>query len=125
MDSTIEYNWQPFVQGTDWSRTLVFTVAGAVVPLTDYTAKMSIRDEPHSGGNLIIDLSTTVNANGSVITITGASGWVTLTLTDVDTDLLTREVYYYDLKLTSPVADGSKEIVPIHGKMSIIPKVTV
>jgi hypothetical protein len=49
---------------------------------------------------------------------------VTIFIADADTDNFTSSVYYYDLKMIGPVADGSLESVPIRGKLTIIPKVT-
>ena len=121
---TIVYHFRPFVQGTDWSRTLTFTTAGVADVLTSYTARMVVRDKPHQGGNIILDISTTPNTNGSSIVITGASGLVTINLTDLDTDLLTMDTAYYDLKLTSPSGSGYLERVPITGTLSIIRKIT-
>lgn len=125
MDVSIEYNFRPFKQGTDWERSLEFKTSGVAKDLTGWVAKMTIRTEPHSGGVSILAIdSVTPTANGSTIVISAASGIITLKITDVDSDAFTWETAYYDLKMISPVADGSKEYVPIYGKLTVIPKVT-
>jgi len=115
---TAVYNWNPFKQGTDWSRSVTFKTNGVEDTLTGWTAKFTVRDEDNTGGALILDISTTVNANGSIITITG--GVVTITLSDVDTDLLIFNTYYYDLKLISTAGTGSKEDTPLTGTLTIL-----
>ena len=76
MENTVEYNFRPMVQGTDWERTLEFKTNGVADDLTGWDARMTFRDEPHSGGNIIIDLTTTPTAQGSVITISASTGHV-------------------------------------------------
>ena len=124
MENTVEYNFRPMVQGTDWERTIEFKTNGSADDLTGWDARMTFRDEPHEGGNIITDLTTTPNAHGSVITIAASTGLVTPAITDVDSDDFTLDKLYYDLKMISPSSDGSKEHVPMRGYLPIIRKVT-
>lgn len=122
VDVSSRYDWKPFVQGTDWARTLAFSTGGVATPLTSYHAAMVIRDQPSVSGNILLSIDdVTPTANGSVITINAASGLVTITITDLDTDNFTWMEAYYDLKLTDA---SSKESVPIYGKLTVIPKIT-
>lgn len=125
MDATAVYNFKPVVQGTDWERTLEFKTNGVANDLTGWDAKMTVRDQPHSGGTEILPLTTTPNAQGSVLTISASTGLVSIRAVDVDTDLWVNPEYYYDLKLISPSSDGSKEFVPMTGAIPVIPKVTL
>lgn len=124
MENTVEYNFRPMKQGTDWSRTLEFKTNGVADDLTGWDARMTFRDAPHVAGNVIIDLTTTPTAQGSVITISASTGLVTPFIADVDSDAFELDKIYYDLKMTSPSSDGSLEYVPLFGYLPIIPKVT-
>lgn len=115
----MRYDFQPIMQGTDWIRNIVFSTSGVADTLTSYTATLTIKDEPHSGGNLILQLTATPTANGSSTTVTGATGTVTLTITDVDLDAFVLDKYYYQLKLTSP-ASAYLEYVPLYGILPIL-----
>jgi len=132
MDVSVRYNFSPFVQGTDWNRTLVFTTAGVAFPLTGYKAIMTIRDEPHSGGNELLTLASDPSDNSdnnidSSITITEALGAITLNISDEDSDLFIwkNNKAFYDIKLIAPESGGSGKYVPVYGEMEIIPKVTL
>lgn len=123
-ESTIRYDFKPFKQGADWERTLEFKTAGVANDLTGYKAYMTIRDEPHVGGNQLLGIcSTAATANGSVITITGSLGLVTLFMSDTDTDSFNWTKGYYDLKLVGPTP-GFRETVPIYGEITVIPHIT-
>jgi hypothetical protein len=125
LENTVTYNFRPMVQGTDWERTLEFKTNGTADDLTGWDAKMTFRDEPHAGGAIVIDLSTTPTAQSSVITITASSGLVTPFISDVDSDGFTQDLLYYDLKMISPSSDGSKEYVPLRGTLPILRKITL
>lgn len=114
----MKYNFQPIKQGTDWTRPIVFSTSGVENDLTDYTAKFTIRDEPHSGGALVLQLSGTPTANGSFTDVTG--GTVTVTITDLDLDNFTQDELYYELRITSPVGGGSLESAPLYGTLTIL-----
>lgn len=128
MEGTIEYDWKPFVQGIDWSRTIEFKTSGVVDDLTGYKAAMTIRSEPHKGGTEYLtvtsssDLGTTPTAGGSSIGFTDLLGLLTINITDTDTDAFTWKTGYYDLKI---IDNAGKEHVPMYGKMTVIPKITL
>ncbi len=115
----MRYDFQPVKQGTDWVRNIDFATAGTLDTLTNWTATFTIRDEPHSGGNLILQLTATPTANGSSTAVTGATGRVTVTITDVDLDAFVLDKYYYDLKLTSP-SSAFLEYIPLYGIIPIL-----
>ena len=125
MESTAYYDFEPMVQGTDWERTLEFKTNGVADDLTDWDAHATFRDKPNIGGAIVIDLTTTPNAQGSVIVISASTGLVTFRIVDVDSDSFAQDVLYWDLKMTGPPADGSKESVPIRGTLPVIRKITV
>lgn len=128
MEGTIEYDFKPFKQGIDWSRTIEFKTSGVADDLTGYKAAMTIRSEPHKGGTEYLtitsssDLGTTPTAGGSSIGITAATGLVTLNITDTDTDAFTWKTGYYDLKI---IDASNNEHVPMYGKITVIPKITL
>ena len=122
-DTTARYDFKPFKQGVDWTRVIEFKTAGVATPLTDYHARMTIRDEPSiSGAELLSINDVTHTANGSLITIVAATGLVSLFISDEDTDSFTWTKAYYDLKL---IDASAKESVPLYGELRVIPKVTV
>ena len=73
--------------------------AGVPINLTNYTAAMQLRlqyDSPTTA------LSLSSPSNG--IVITGASGLVTITITDTQTAALASDTFLYDLEITSPTS---------------------
>ena len=84
-------------QGATFSRTITWTdSARTPYNLTGYTARMHVRTTAATTTTLI-ELTT---AN-SRITLGGASGTVTLTISATDTAALTPGKYVYDLELVS------------------------
>lgn len=110
-------------QGEDWSRVLTVktkatsTSVPVVKTLTGYTARMTIKDR--YSGTSILSLTT---ENGR-ISITGASGIVTLTLTDIETAALAAtNNAIYDLELISGAGAVEKLL---KGNITIQSEVTV
>ena len=67
-------------QGATWFYTYVWRdSAGSLIDLTGYSARMSIRDRV--GGTLYAYLSSGSDADGGTITLGGAGGTVTLSMT--------------------------------------------
>lgn len=84
-------------QGATFSRTLTWTnSAKTPYNLTGYTARMHVR-ETVASASTIVELTT---AN-SRISLGGAAGTVTLTISAADTANLTPGKYVYDLELVS------------------------
>lgn len=93
VDLTIE-------QGADFSHIVSLKNGdGTIFPLAGYTAKMQIRQTVASASPLV-ELST---ANGK-ITVNGAAGQLTLSLTNTETAAYTWRSGVYDLEITSPSA---------------------
>lgn len=89
---------------------------GDPVNLTGYSAAMQVRD---SAGELLLSLSTTPTANGSVLTVTPLAGTIDVLITDEDSATLTNGVY--DLVITN--GSGTKTRL-IEGKVTVNPGVT-
>jgi len=73
------------------------TAAGAVIDLTNYTARLQARPTV-SSSITVMDCTT---ANGQ-LTVTGATGVVTLALTAVESAALDFNSAVYDLEIVSP-----------------------
>ena len=103
--------------GTDWSPTLWLEEEdGTPKDITDYTAKMHIREKIE--GPLIKELK-----DGAGITITGAEGKIQLALTEAETSALQITNGVYDLELTSP-APTAKVTRLLEGDITVTPEVT-
>jgi len=84
-------------QGTDFSHIVsVKNSDGSVFPLTGYTARMQLRPNA-SSATVLAELST----SNAKITVNGATGQLTLALTNVDTAAYTWRSGVYDLEITS------------------------
>lgn len=102
------HNFGTCVQGAHWTANLYLeNDNGDAKDLTGYTAKMEIRDK--KGGQIYATLDTTTGE----ITITAATGKITLALSDTQTTAITREWCEYDLMLTN--VSGVKDCL-IYGK---------
>lgn len=73
-------------QGETWSFTYTHASGGSPVDLTGYTARMAVRDV--IGGAIYAYLSTGADADGGTITLGGALGTVTLSMTAAETTSL-------------------------------------
>lgn len=83
--------------------TKVFTVeytnaSGSIIPITNYNARMQLREEPDSG--IVLQLNSTGStANRSTLTVTAPSGSVRVYISAADTNTLIADSYVYDLEL--------------------------
>lgn len=83
--------------------TKVFTVeytdaSGSVIPITNYNARMQLREDSDSAG--VLQLSSTGSTpNRSTLTVTEPSGSVRVYISAADTNALTADAYVYDLEL--------------------------
>ena len=85
-------------RGANFSAVLTWkTEALALVNLTGYTAEMDVRVSRSDTGTQVLTLTT---AN-SRITLGGAAGTITLTISAADTAALTAQTAWYDLIVTS------------------------
>jgi hypothetical protein len=115
-------------QGETWSFIYTKLSSGSAVNLTDYTARMSVKDTYN--GISQVYLSTGSDANGGTITLGGALGTVTLSMTaaqssamagwlnfplaildGVDFDITKPSIrYLYDLELISGAGVVTREL---------------
>lgn len=103
-------------KGSTFSRTLTWKVSGTPVNLTDYTARMQARTS-HISGTVVLDMTT---AN-SKITLGGAAGTITLSLTAGETAAITAQSLSYDLELVSA---GGVVTRLVEGQIVLTPEVT-
>jgi len=89
--------WNPTIeQGADWTVELTWADDGTPIDLTGYTARMSLR---HSARDTVsIHLDTT---NGR-ISLGGAAGTITLSLTAAETAEIPAHNHPYDLEVVNP-----------------------
>lgn len=106
-------------QGAVFNRVLTWRDAtNALVNLTGYTARMSVRQSYDSTTN-IFEMTT---ANGR-ITLGGAAGTITMYISASDTDDIPYKRFVYDLKLIPTVATNAVRV--IQGTFEVVPQVTV
>lgn len=98
--------------------TKVFTVeytdsTGSIIPITNYNARMQLREEPETG--YVLNLSSTGStANRSTLTVTPSSGSVRVYISAADTNNLSADAYVYDLELyttSDPYSQSDPEYV--------------
>jgi hypothetical protein len=84
-------------QGSVWSVVFVYlNPSDVAINLTGYTARLQLRQNYNSAA---ADLTLTTENGG--ISIVGATGIVTVTATDEQTELLEGGFYLYDLELSA------------------------
>jgi hypothetical protein len=105
-------------QGSTYSQIIqVNDNNGVARNLTGYTAKMSIR-KAITDATTVLDLTSPAGG----ITINGAAGQLTITITDEQTSAMTWTTGVYDIKITS--SGGVAERI-LEGAVSVFPQVTV
>lgn len=103
-------------QGATFSRVFTWTADGSNVNLTGYTARMMVRSDIEDT-NALLTLTT---ENGG-ISLGGAAGTITVTISATATAALTRGSAVYDLELIS----GSSVVTRLlKGVVSITREVT-
>lgn len=81
-------------QGETWSWTYtVRDASGALVNLTGYTARMSVKRSYDADADVF--LSTGADANGGTIVLGGAAGTVALSMTDEQTDAMEETSWWF------------------------------
>jgi hypothetical protein len=101
-------------QGATFSRVVTWKDStNALVNLTGYTAKMQIRD---ASGGVIVSLTDT---NGG-ITLGGAAGTITITISATQTTAFTFNTARYDLDIVS----GTTVKRLLKGQVTLDPEVT-
>lgn len=101
-------------QGATFSQRLTWTIGDIPVNLTNYTARMQVRDK-HKGACTVLDLST---SNGQ-ISLDDEGNIDLLVDSETTEDIVARE-YVYDLELNS----GNEIYRIIEGKFIVTPEVT-
>lgn len=102
-------------QGATWSRTVRYeTDAGAAIDLTGYTARMQVRTDYAATSTL----ASITSASG--ISITAATGTLTLTLTAAQTEAMPAGRHVYDLELVT----GATVVRLLEGRATVTPEVT-
>lgn len=105
-------------QGGTWSKVLRWRTGSPLTPvnLTGFTARMQARPS-YTSSTVAVELTT---ANGR-ITLGGALGTITLSLSATETAALTPGRYVYDLELVS----GGGLVTPLaEGILTVSPEVT-
>ena len=88
-------------QGTDFQTTLTWKDEnGALIDLTNYSAKLQIRDKRGETGTPVLELT-----DGSGITLGGVNGTIVIDINNAQNDFGGKS-YVYDLEMT----DGSGKI---------------
>ena len=103
-------------QGTTYTRDFVYKdAAGAIIPLTNYTAQMMIRKTATASGTPILS---------KALAVTGAEGKITLSLTDEETQALPAPFDgVYDIEIND--VDGGNIVTRlVQGNIRIDPNVT-
>lgn len=93
---------------------------GEPYDLTGCIARMQIRQR--AGGQVLVDLGTVVSPSQSGIMLGGATGTISIHISDEITELLTARRGKYDLKLIYPSGDEERILM---GNVTISPAVTL
>lgn len=110
------YNNFIIEQGATFGHVLTWKdSSGTAINITGYTARMKIKKN-YDASTSLIDLTT---ENGR-ISLGGAAGTITLTISASDTDSLTQGVYVYDLEMVS----GSTVTRLLQGSINVVRQVT-
>lgn len=107
-------------QGASWDYTLTWQTGGTPVNLTNYGARMQVR-ETHASSTAILSLVA-----GTGITLGGTAGTILLQASATQTAAISAtppgpQQYVYDLELVSP---SSTVIRLVEGRVLVYPEVT-
>lgn len=112
-------------QGATFTKTITWKTGSpaVAVDLTNYTAKMQIR-ETYNSTATAIEIGTEDSNGGGIVL--GNNGVIELKITDTQTSGLTIKSGVYDLELTERDSNGAKIAVHklLRGKVKIVPEVT-
>ena len=99
--------------GTDWEKTIQVKISGSVVPLTDWTGVMTVRENWWSEGLPLLTVDVAIDEDDAVVTLSvDAADTVGMSYPDAE----------YNLVFTKGVA-GPKQRV-LQGKFKITPEIT-
>lgn len=106
-------------QGATFRHTLTIKDAnGVVIDLTDYTARMQIRDKV--GGTVLLELTT----ENDRIVITPVEGKIELVITAADTEAITWISGVYDFELVNMIGLVEEVNRLFEGRVSVSREVT-
>lgn len=103
-------------QGSTFRRTLVYKIARRPVDLTEWDARMQVR-ETHSATSTLANLTV---GNGG-LTLGGSAGTITIYISHEDTSNIRAGNYVYDLELVEPNGDVMRLV---EGKFTVTPETT-
>lgn len=101
---------------------------GTVIDLTNYSARMALRETPTSNTVALELHSTGSTGNNSGLAITGPSGSIEIYISAADTNALNKDVYFYDLEIytaADPYSKGDPEYVERLMEGTIITKYNI
>ena len=102
-------------QGSTFTETLTVRVGTVPLNITGYTVRMMVRPTP-SSSTVVLNLSTD---NGG-ITVVGATGTITISVSATNMDAVAARTYRYDLELVT----GPTVIPLLEGAFIVKPQVT-
>lgn len=102
-------------QGATFRRTLTYKIGRKVVDLTNFVARMQVR-ENYDSASTLVNLTSTQG-----ITLGGTAGTITIYISATDTKNIKAGIYVYDLEIQS--LDGDV-IRLLQGKFTVSPEVT-
>lgn len=103
-------------QGATWSRVITWKDnADVLINNTGYSARMKIKRDPNS----LTDILSLTSGTG--ITLGGAAGTITITITDAQTAAIDAGNYFYDLEM---VSGGGLVIRLLKGKVHVSAEIT-
>ena len=107
-------------QGASWDYTLTWQTGGTAVNLTNYGARMQVR-ETHASSTAVLSLTA-----GTGITLGGTAGTIVLEATATQTAGISAQPpgpqqYVYDLELISPANIVTRLV---EGRVLVYPEVT-
>ena len=107
-------------QGASWDYTLTWQTGGTAVNLTNYSARMQVR-ETYNAGTAVLSLTA-----GTGITLGGTAGTIVLAATPTQTAAISAlppgpQQYVYDLELQSSAGVVTRLV---EGRFLVYPEVT-
>ena len=103
-------------QGATYRRNILWRIGSAPVNVNGYAARMQVRETYDS-----VDYLVSLTTENDGIVLGGASGTISLYISDEDTSNFRVGVYVYDLELVAPNGDVTRLI---EGRFQVTPGAT-
>ena len=103
-------------QGSTFQRTLTFRIGRNAVDITEWAARMQVR-ERHESLTTLLELTS----ENESITLGGAAGTITLYVDSMTTERLKIGTHVYDLELVNTTGEVTRLL---EGKFTVTPEVT-